>query len=69
VKAEAFASGNRRSEEVDLGRIQAGRPEGRPLLAAEWDRTSGPNSFQEFESMYSRGVYATLGTSKGLGRP
>jgi hypothetical protein len=36
VKAEAFASGNRRLEEVDLGRIQAGRPEGRPLIAAEW---------------------------------
>jgi hypothetical protein len=36
VKAEAFASRNRRLEEVDLGRIQAGRPEGRPLIAAEW---------------------------------
>ena len=36
MKAEAFASRNRRLEEVDLGRIQAGRPEGRPLIAAEW---------------------------------
>jgi hypothetical protein len=36
VKAEAFAFRNRRLEEVDLGRIQAERPEGRPLIAAEW---------------------------------